>query len=81
MYGFFSDMFISNVSEAVDYSVATTGDNIVECNELVFRDINEFLRGNITLEYLYELMCIISETTTNELMQFNTSGITLIEKQ
>lgn len=77
LHGFFTGMFISNIDEAVNYSVETTLENIEDCNQLVFHNINEFLCGHITLEYLYDLMCVESETTDNELMQFNTSGIEL----
>ena len=76
LHGLFSSMFISNVNEAVDYSIITTRDTIHSTNDVIFGIISEYLVGNLTdEECLYKLRC---ESSTNEVAMFNANSVQFV---
>ena len=76
LHGLFSSMFISNVNEAVDYSIFTTRERIHETNALILGIVNEYLADKITLdECLKKLQC---ERSLNEVSEFNVSGMQIV---
>lgn len=78
LHGLFSSMFISNVGEAEDHCVWTTGDEIGSCNNLVFNEIRKVLCDGISLEECLSGITTLRNTTEFPVMEFNAGGMVIL---
>lgn len=78
LHGLFSSMFISNVREAEDHCVRTTGDEIRSCNNLVFNEIRKVLCDGISLDECLSGITTLRNTTEFPVMEFNSGGMVIL---
>ena len=76
LHGFFTDMFISNINEAVDYGVCATIEDIYESANIIFSIINKILTGQLSYHDCLEMLK--TTDTDNPVFDFNVNGIEIL---
>lgn len=78
LHGLFSSMFVSNVEEAVNYSLKPDQDYIKKGNSTIFHELNKLLRGEYSFYNCQKSLENLSFDNYNEITNFNADGFLLM---